>query len=72
MSQFGSVMISVWSRMRLLRRLQALRARGLKVKRRGGLLVIEGGKTKGAMLLRTGRTLGIRPRTALTFHSRTH
>jgi hypothetical protein len=44
------VVISLWRHMQLMRRLHALRLQGLKVEKRGWLLVIEGRKPKDDLL----------------------
>jgi hypothetical protein len=51
----GMVVMISWQHFKLMQRCRALRAQGLQVSIRGWLLVIEGGKQRGASFQRRPR-----------------
>jgi hypothetical protein len=63
-SKYEGAVVALWRRVQLTYRLEALRALGLKVKKRGWLLVIEGGKPKDDLLARARSALRAKHRVA--------
>lgn len=64
MARYESSVMSLWRRVQLAYRLEALRALGLKVKKRGWLLVIEGGRAKNNLLARARSAQRVKQRLA--------
>ena len=69
MSHNEGVVISLWRHVQLMRRLRGLRAQGLKVEKRGWLLVIEGRKPKDDLPVLARGTLRTKRKGGRASHS---